>query len=383
MTNVRKLLEKTGIPKNFDEVDRAAAIAAAELSGASSSMTWVSNTDDPTAESPAKIDAFNVAVAAAMHEAIIDPWLGGLSDGLLDLHDHLDDMAGWPFAFAGALSALILRLMAQAVRAGKPAEAAAAEAQGRCRFVARAVDRRIDLAIAIPASATRLSGMVSDVKIDGLKPDAIDDTMATMMPKRRETLEQHVRDLLALEARLPEHWSYNFASRASTIALHIMSSYLDQGMDVDDAHVRARAAASILGAKIAKAQEVDEEAIIRSCESRASEEAIRETIRRIEGLLAREADEDELIQICRATYARLWPTLPRRPQDVSGHAIAISRQLSRKNYGHCRAVAFMYSRLLMMRLGHDGYGETKACAAANKWSNTVIRQLRRQKLGRQ
>jgi hypothetical protein len=42
----------------------------------------------------------------------------------------------------------------------------------------------------------------------------------------------------------------------------------------------------------------------------------------------------------------------------------------------------MYSRLVMMRLGHDGYGETKASAAANKWSNTVICQLRRQKLAR-
>jgi hypothetical protein len=38
---------------------------------------------------------------------------------------------------------LILGLIAQAVRAGKSTEAAAAEAQGRCRFVAREVDRRI------------------------------------------------------------------------------------------------------------------------------------------------------------------------------------------------------------------------------------------------
>ena len=33
MTNVRKLLEKTGVPKNFAELDRTAAIAAAVLIG--------------------------------------------------------------------------------------------------------------------------------------------------------------------------------------------------------------------------------------------------------------------------------------------------------------------------------------------------------------
>jgi hypothetical protein len=130
-------------------------------------LAWVSSRANPTAESLAKSDAFDAAVAAAMRDAMIDPLLGQMSDELLSLHDHLDDMAGWPFAFAGTLSGLILGLMAQAVRAGKPAEAAAAEAQGRCRFVAREVDHRIDLAIAAPASATRISGIVSDLEVDG------------------------------------------------------------------------------------------------------------------------------------------------------------------------------------------------------------------------
>jgi hypothetical protein len=345
---------------------------------------WWSSRDNPTAESLAKADTFDAAVAAAMREAMIDPLLGQMSDDLVGLHDHLDNMAGWPYIFAGTLSALILGLMAQAVRAGKPAEAAAAEAQGRCRFVAREVDRRIDLAIAAPASPTRLSGIVSDLKIDGHKPDVVDDAMAMMRPKIRKRLEEDARDLLVLEARDPAAWSYNLASGVSTIALHVMCSYLDQAMEVDSAHVWALAAARVLRAEIAKAQEAAEKAVALSRESSFSEEAMGETIGRIESLLARgaDADDDELCLIFHAAYAQLWPTLPRRPQDISEHAIAIGRQLSRKSSGYCRAVVSLFATLIMMRLEHDGYGKTKARQAAVEWGNRVSRRLRRQKLGR-
>jgi hypothetical protein len=343
-----------------------------------------SSRDNPTAESLAKADAFAAAVAAAMREALIDPLLGQMSDELLNLHDHLDDMAGWPVAFAGTLSGLILGFMAQAVRAGKSAEAAAAEAQGRCRFVAREVDRRIDRAITAPASATRLSGIVSDLEIDGHKPDVVDDAVAVMRPKIRKYLEEEARDLLALEARAPAAWSYNFASGVSTIALHVMRGYLDQGMDVDNAFVRALAAARVLRAEIAKAQVAVEKAVTLSRESSFSEEVIGETIGRIEGLLAggADADGDELRLIFRAAYHQLWPTLPRRPQDMSIHAIAIGRQLSSKSSEYCGAVISLFGTLILMRLRHDGYGYTKAREAAVKWGNLVLRRLGRQELGR-
>jgi hypothetical protein len=244
------------------------------------SLKCWSSRDNPTAESLAKADAFDAAVAAAMREAMIDPLLGQTIDELLGLHNYLDDMAGWPFAFAGALSALILCLMAQAVRAGKSTEAAAAEAQGRCRFVAREVDRRIDLAIAAPASATRLSDIFSDLEINGHKTDVVDGAMAMMPPKHAKHLEEDARDLLALEARDPAAWSYNFASGISTIALlHVMGSYLDAGMEVDRAFVGALAAARVLRAEIAKAKEAAEKAVTPSRESSFSEEAMGENDR--------------------------------------------------------------------------------------------------------
>jgi hypothetical protein len=77
-----------------------------------------------------------------------------------------------------------------------------------------------------------------------------------------------------------------------------------------------------------------------------------------------------------------WPTLPSRPQDTSGHAIAIGRQLSRKSSRYCGAVISLFGTLIHMRLAHDGYGYTKANEAAVKWGNLVIRRLPRQKLRR-
>jgi hypothetical protein len=346
--------------------------------------TWMSSGDNPTAESLAKADAFDAPVAAAMREAMLDPLLGQIIDRLLGLHHDFDDMAGWPFFFAGSLSALILCLMAQAVRAGKSTEAAAAEAQGGCRFVAREVDRRIDLAIAAPASASRFSDIFSDLEMDGHRTDVIDDAMAIMQPEHRKHLEDAARDLLALEASDPAAWSYNFASGVSTIALHVMGSYLDAGMEVDDALIGAAAAARVLRAEIAKAKTAAEKAVTLSREPSFSEEAMGKTIGRIESLLARgaDADDDELCLISNAAYAQLWPTLPRRPQDLSGHAIAIGRRLSRKSSGYCRAGLSLFATLILMRFEHDGYGQTKAREAAVKWGNLVSRRLRRQKLGR-
>jgi hypothetical protein len=347
-------------------------------------LTWMSSRDKPTAESLAKADAFEAAVEAAMREAMIDPLLGQMSDQLLGLHDSMDDMAAWPYVFASALSALILGLMAQAVRAGKSTEAAAAEAQGRCRFVAVEVDRRIQCASAAPASAMRLSDIFSDLEIDGHKTDVVDDAMAMMLPKHRKHLEDYARDLLALEARDPGAWSYNFASSVSTTALRVMGSYLDAGMEVDGAFVTALAAARVLRDEIAKATEAAEKAVTLSREFSFSEEAIGETIGRIESLLARgaDADDDEVCLIFNAAYAQLWPTLPRRPQDISDHAIAIGRQLSRKSSGYCRAVISLFATLIHMHLEHDGYGYTKASEAVVKWDNLVRRRLRRKKLGR-
>jgi hypothetical protein len=347
-------------------------------------MTWVSSRNNPTAESMAKADAFDAAVATAMREAMIDPLMGKISDELLSLHDDLDDMTGWPNAFASFLSALILHLMDQPVRAGKPVEEAAAEAQGRCRFVAQEVDSRIDRAITAPASAKRLSNIASDLKIDWHKPDVIDDAIARMHPKTRKNVSQCARDILVLEARNPRDWPYNFASGASTMALCAMRSYLDQGMEVDDAHFWALTAARALRAEIDKAQEAAAKLVTLSCESSFSEDAMGETIGRIEDLLARgtDADRDELRLIFHAAYAQLWPTLPRRPQDISGHAIAMGRRLSRKSSGYCRAVVSLFANLIQMRFEHDGYGKTKARVAAVKWGNLVSGRLRRQKLGR-
>jgi hypothetical protein len=184
--------------------------------------------------------------------------------------------------------------------------------------------------------------------------------------------------------RAPAAWSYNFASGVSTIALHVMRSYLDQEMEIDSAFVWALAAARVLRAEIAKAQVAAEKAVTLSRESSFSEEVMGETIGRIEGLLARgaAADGDELRLIFDAAYAQLWPTLPRRPQDMSDHAIAIGRRLSRKSSGYCRAAVSLFATLIRMRLEHDGYGHTKAREAAVKWGNLVLCRLRRQELGR-